>query len=193
MMDDIAKYLYEAGQLKRVKRSGWWVAGIDNPESIAEHSFRTAMLGYILASLEGADPQKTAMICLFHDMGEARINDFHRVSKRYIEIGDREQKAFEEQAERLPPEIAEQVVALMHDYERNTSLEAHIAHDADALECLIQAREYQAQGHSAVQDWITNCYASLTTQSAKNIAEACLKVEPSAWWQGLKAMSSKQE
>jgi len=74
-MHNIAKYVYEIGQLKRVKRSGWWVAGIDNPESVAEHSFRTALLGYILASLEGADPQKTAMICLFHDMGEARIND----------------------------------------------------------------------------------------------------------------------
>ena len=43
---------------KRVKRSGWWVAGIDDPESVAEHSYRTALLGYILASLEGADPTK---------------------------------------------------------------------------------------------------------------------------------------
>ena len=57
-MNNIAKYLYEVGQLKRVKRSGWWMAGIADPESVAEHSFRTALLGYILASLEGADPTK---------------------------------------------------------------------------------------------------------------------------------------
>ena len=193
MMDNIAKYLYEVGQLKRVKRSGWWMAGIDNPESVAEHSFRAAMLGYILASLEGADPQKTALICLFHDMGEARINDLHRVAKRYINVGDREEVAFEEQTERLPQDIAENVIAYMHEYERKTSLEAQLAHDADLLECLIQAREYQAQGHTAVQDWITNCYAGLTTDSAKHIAEACLKVEPSEWWQGLKSLSGKQE
>lgn len=55
-MNSMAKYLYEMGQLKRVKRSGWWMAGITDTESVVEHSFRTAMLGYILASLERADP-----------------------------------------------------------------------------------------------------------------------------------------
>ena len=116
-MNDIAKYVYEIGQLKRVKRSGWWMAGISNPESIAEHSFRTAILGYVLASLEDIDPMKTAMICLFHDTAEARINDFHRVSKRYIDVGDREEVAFAEQAERLPQDIAKNVVSFMNDYE----------------------------------------------------------------------------
>src|SRR5579884_2086858 len=146
-MDNIAKYVYEVGQLKRVKRSGWWIAGITDPESIAEHSFRTAILGYILASLEGAAPQQTALICLFHDMGEARINDFHRVAKRYIDVGDRE-AAFKEQAERLPQHIAENVMAFMQDYEEKTTLEGQITHDADLLECIFQAREYQAQGHT---------------------------------------------
>ncbi len=192
-MNNIAKYVYEIGQLKRVKRSGWWVAGIDHPESVAEHSFRAALLGYILASLEGADPQKTAMICLFHDMGEARINDLHRVAKRYIDVGNREEVAFEEQAERLPQPLAEHVITFMHEYERRTSFEGQLAHDADLLECVIQAREYQAQGHTAVQDWITNCYAGLQSNAAKSIADACLSVEPSEWWQGLKSMSGKQK
>src|SRR5438876_3356199 len=120
-MNDIARYPYEIDQLKRVKRSGWWIAGIPDPESVAEHSFRTALLGYILASLEGADPQKTAMICLFHDLGEARINDLHKVAKRYIDVGDREEVACEEQAERLPQPLAGHVVAFMHEYERRTS------------------------------------------------------------------------
>jgi putative hydrolases of HD superfamily len=190
-MNNIAKYLYEIGQLKRVKRSGWWMAGVADPESVAEHSFRTALLGYILASIEGADPQKTAVICLFHDMGETRINDLHKVAKRYINVGDREEAAFEEQAERLPQPIAKNVIAFMHDYEGRISLEAQLAHDADLLECLIQAREYQAQGHTAVKDWITNCYAGLKTDTAKSIAEACLSVEPSEWWQGLKSISSE--
>ncbi len=186
-MNDIAKYLYEMGQLKRVKRSGWWIAGISNPESIAEHSFRTAILGYILASLEGADPMKTAMICLFHDTAEARINDSHRVAKRYIDLGDSEEVAFSEQAERLPQPIAKDVVSFMHDYEGRISREGDIAHDADLLECLVQAREYQSQGYVGVQDWITNCYAGLRTDTAKRLADACLHVEPHEWWQGLKA------
>jgi putative hydrolase of HD superfamily len=185
-MSNIAKYLYEIGQLKRVKRSGWWMAGIADPESVAEHSYRTAILGYLLASLEGADPMKTAMICLFHDTAEARIGDLHRVAKRYIDGGEREEVALSEQVERLPPDIAENIVALFHDYEERTSPEADVAHDADLLECLLQAREYQAQGYADAQDWINNCYAGLQTDTAKKIAEACLRVEPNAWWQGLK-------
>ena len=58
------------GQLKRVKRSGWWLAGITDTESVAELSFRTTMLGYILPLLEGANPLKTAVMCLFHDTNE---------------------------------------------------------------------------------------------------------------------------
>ena len=185
-MNDIAKYVYEIGQLKRVKRSGWWMAGISNPESVAEHSLRTAILGYILASLEGIDPMKTAMICLFHDTAEARTNDFHRVSKRYI-TGYLEEIAFAEQAERLPQDIAEKVVSFMNDYETRKSPEGDMAHDADLLECIFQAREYQVQGYPDVQDWIKNCYAGLRSKAAKSLADSCLHTEPNEWWQGLKA------
>ncbi|GHO99377.1 haloacid dehalogenase [Reticulibacter mediterranei] len=173
--------------MKRVKRSGWWIAGINDPESIAEHTLRTAILGYILASLDGnADPQKTAMICLFHDTGETRINDLHRVSKRYINVGRDEEKALTEQVERLPQDIAENILALFEDYEARISLEAILAKDADLLECIFQAREYQVQGYADVDDWITNCYAGLQTDIARKLADSCMQVEPKEWWQGLK-------
>ena len=76
------------------------------------------------------------MICLFHDMGEARINDLHRVAKRYIDVGNREAVAFEEQAQRLPQPLAEHVAAFMHEYERRTSFEGQFTQDADLLECV---------------------------------------------------------
>lgn len=186
MTNDIAKYLYEIGQLKRVKRSGWWMVGITDPESVAEHSFRVAIIGYILASLEGADPLKVAAMCLFHDTPETRINDPHRLMKRYIQVKEGEQLAEDEQLERLPTAIGQSIASLFHDYEERETLESVISHDADALECLIQAREYQVQGYSEVQDWIDNCYAALKTNSAKKLAEASLHVEPQEWWQGLK-------
>ena len=51
-------FFAEIGLLKKIKRSGWWVAGIKDPESVAEHSFRCAILGYYMAHLEKADPFK---------------------------------------------------------------------------------------------------------------------------------------
>jgi putative hydrolase of HD superfamily len=183
---NIAKYVYEIGYLKQLKRAGWGMIGIPQPESVAEHSFRTIILGYILASLEGADPMKTAVMCLFHDTAEARISDFHRVAKRYVDVREGELRALSEQVQRLPQDVAEQVVSFFQDYEERASLEGQLAHDADLLECIFQAREYQTRGYADADDWIEGCYADLKSKSAKDLADACLQVEPREWWKGLK-------
>jgi putative hydrolase of HD superfamily len=183
----IAKYLYELGQLKRVRRSGWWIAGVKDPESVAEHSFRTAVIAYILAQLEGADPSKVTLMALFHDMSEARTNDLHRIARRYVDWENVEEKVVKDQSKRLPNEIAKQITSLLLDFEKASSLEARVVRDADLLECLIQAREYQALGYRDVADWISNSQAALTTDSAKRIASECLETETKEWWQGLKA------
>jgi len=184
---DLAKFLYEVGQLKRVKRSGWWIGGIENPESVAEHSFRTAVIAYLLAKLEGADPEKTTVMALFHDIGEARTNDLHRIGRRYVDWENVEKKVIEDQSKRLPAEIGEKIRSIHGEFEKGTSQEALVARDADLLECLVQAREYQALGYKEVSDWISNARAALVTDSAKSMADECLETEPGQWWQGLKA------
>ena len=50
---------------------------------------------------------------------------------------------------------------LVEEYEARQSLEARFAKDADKLECLIQAREYQAQGHEDVPPLDRNLAAAL--------------------------------
>ena len=187
MEKDIAKFLYEIGQLKRVKRSGWWIAGVKDPESVAEHTFRTAAIAYLLARLEGADTGKAVLMALFHDLPETRTNDAHRIVRRYADWRDVDKKAIGEQSKRLPDEVANQVVSLFEEFEKEVSSEAKVVRDADLLECIVQAREYQALGYHDVADWILNARAALKTKSAKKIAAECLKTEPKDWWQGLKA------
>lgn len=185
-MKNMALYLYEIGQLKRVVRSGWWLAGIDNPESVAEHSFRVAVIGYFLACLAGGHPLKTMIMCLFHDVHEARVNDLHRVGQRYApEWSNSEERAILEQTSGLPADIRENLTGLLSDLGCSDSLEAKISHDADLLECLIQAREYQSQGYGDVLAWIENCRAGLITEAAKGLADECLQIEPTLWWQDL--------
>lgn len=183
---NIAKYLYEMGHLKQVQRSGWQQIGVHDPESVAEHSYRTAIIGYILASLEGANPEKTAIICLFHDTAETRIGDLHWTAKRYLSIKEGEQVALAEQLERLPQEVAVKVSALVNEYEERSSREGRLAREADLLECILQAREYQIRGYAEAQDWIDGCYESLQTEMGKELASACINMQPSAWFQGLK-------
>ena len=144
-LEGLTNFLYEMGLLKRYKRTGWMIAGIDNPESIAEHSFRTAIIGYLLAVMEGADPAKTAALCLFHDTQETRIGDVPSVGKAYV-VTAPNPEVTADQVAGFPAEAGQAVRELVEEYEARQSLEARLAKDADKLECLIQAREYQAQG-----------------------------------------------
>jgi len=181
-LEGLSNFLYEMGLLKRSKRTGWLVAGVDNPESIAEHTFRTAVIGYLLALREEADPYKTATLCLFHNTQETRIGDVPAVGKAYVMTAPNPQITADQTAG-FPEEIAQAVRKLVEQYEARESLEARLARDADKLECLIQAREYQAQGHEDVPPWIETSAAAPQSPSARQLAEVCQQVPPRQWWQ----------
>jgi len=188
-MNDIAKFLYEVGQLKRVKRSGWWLINIADPENVADHSHRAAVIGFLLARLEKADPYKTVMMCLFNDLHEARINDLHKVGQRYIDFKQAETKAHKEQVERLPSAIGKEVFGLHEEFQAQKTKESIIARDADLLENAVQAREYIGIGYDAAQDWIDNIKTILMTDSAKTLMAELEKTDPNSWWKGLKRIT----
>src|SRR3989338_5577764 len=96
-LSNIAKFMFEVGTLKRIKRGWQRHEGIPMPESVADHSHRTAVLGYILAKLENADADKTIKMCLFHDVPESRMGDLDKVQQRYINQKEAEVKVIEEQ------------------------------------------------------------------------------------------------
>jgi len=178
-MDGIAKYLLEAGNLKRIKRTGWWFAQIRDPESVAEHSHRTALVGMILAALEGADPNRTALLAVLHDTPETRIGDIPHIGRRYLTAAPAEDIVADQVAD-MPDPVAAFVANAVAEFEADDSPEARCAKDADKLECLIQAVEYRHTG-AEVQEWISSSIAALKTESARAIAEAVLTVDPLAW------------
>jgi putative hydrolase of HD superfamily len=174
------RYLFEMGLLKRAKRTGWWIAGIKDPETIAEHSFRTAILGTMLAAMEGADPARVAILCLFHDTQETRTGDIPHIGRRYLTATDNE-SVTADQVATCPPDVARTIVDVVAEYERGETIEAVVAHDADKLECLVQAVEYGAQGCANVQRWIDSSRAKLKTGSAIRLADAAMSTGSLDW------------
>lgn len=185
-MKNIAKFFYELGQLKKIKRSGWWIANIKDPETVAEHSFRAIMVGRILAELEGADINKVTTMLLFHDIPETRINDIHKIGSRYIDNKKAEELAVKDQVKDLPSSIAKEMLALYEESAEKKTKEAIIAKDADLLECAITAKEYIELGYKDCQDWINNVEKRLKSKTAKDILELVKKTPSNSWWQGLK-------
>lgn len=175
-----ARFLFETGLLKRAARTGWWVAGLTDPESIAEHSFRTALVGTVLAAMEGADPARTAMLCVLHDTQETRVGDVPHHSRPYVSVAAND-AVTADQVAGCPPEVAQVVREAVAEYEAGHTREAVVARDADKLECLIQAVEYQRQGWRTVQPWIDSNRTALRTPSAHQLAEAVLAIGTLDW------------
>jgi len=178
---ELLKYFHEIGQMRFVKRSGWWVAKIKDPESVAEHSFRTAVIAYVLAKLEGhPEPEKLAVKSLFHDVLEARLLDRHKISSNYLKTPPEVERLIEkEQCARLPGKIGGELFSLLET-------EDIIAKDADYLDVAIAGREYFDAGYKDAWDWVVRPGLRLRTKSAKRLHAKLLKTNSGAWWRGLK-------
>jgi putative hydrolase of HD superfamily len=188
----IVNFIFELNQLKLIKHNGWKLTGVKDPDSVAEHALRAAQIGYILAVMEGANPERVAAILVVHDNAEARIGDHHKVTARYISAKDAELKAFEDQLEGLDAEVSKKWKEYFLEYEERNTKEGIIAKDADWLEQAFQAKEYIDIGHKSAVGWINNIEKALETKSAKIILKEMKKTEFSDWWQELKKMTYKK-
>ncbi|MDJ0385870.1 HD domain-containing protein [Streptomyces sp. G-G2] len=176
MADDlsaVARFLYEAGTLKNARRTGWWMAGVSHPESVAEHSWRTSLIASIIAKLEGADPARAAFLAVWHDTQEARTGDVNHLGKKYATGAD-PVAVTADQTAGMPELLAATIRELVVEYEAKDSPEALCARDADKLECMLQGIEYKAQGYEAAQRWIDNSRARLTTGTGQRLADELL-------------------
>jgi putative hydrolase of HD superfamily len=181
-----AAFLFEMGKLKNLPRSGWFHLGIARPEDVAGHSFRTAMVGMILASVSGADATRTAALCLVHDTQETRTGDIDAIGRGYVTVHDAEAITARQVAGLVPDDAAKLIAGLVAEYEANETAEAHLAHDADKLELILQADEYAEQGYNALP-WHEAALPALHTDAAKQLAQAISATPPATWYLGHRA------
>jgi 5'-deoxynucleotidase YfbR-like HD superfamily hydrolase len=170
--------------MKSLPRAGWLLLGIPKPETVAEHSFRVGIVGITLAAMEGADVGHTAALCLLHDAHETRIGDVPSVGRAYVTTAKPEAVTAHQTAG-MPGDVAKTFQALTAEYEATETLESRLAHDADKVETLLQAIEYQAQGHDAAA-WRDTSLAALRTDAGKQLAQAIGATDPQ-WWSAFAA------
>jgi 5'-deoxynucleotidase YfbR-like HD superfamily hydrolase len=180
-----ATFLFEMGHLKHVPRAGWLLLGISQPETVAEHSFRVGIVGMELATLEGADVGRTAALCILHDAHETRIGDVPSVGRAYVTTAVPEAISAH-QTSAMPDAMAKVFQDLTAEYEAGETLESLVARDADKIETLLQAVEYQAQGHDT-SAWRETSTAALRTDSARQLAQAINAADPHSWWSAFAA------
>jgi putative hydrolases of HD superfamily len=136
----------QLGQLKQLYRQGWLHRGLppQKCESVAEHSFGTALLGLLLLDQlpREIDPLRLLQLALIHDAGEVHAGDLTPADG----VSAEEKLALERQSvQRIfgPLPAGERLLALWEEYEAGATLEARLVKQLDRLEMALQAVIYQ--------------------------------------------------
>jgi putative hydrolase of HD superfamily len=148
--DGLVKVLKTAGRLKKEMRRGWVVkAGIPNPESVADHTFRTVLLAMLLGDSRHFDTEKMMRMALIHDLGEAVMGDITPIDvKRLKTKGVEESNVIKQILSPLPELLREKYLQIWRELCDSSSEEARLVADLDKLEMALQAAEYIEEGYS---------------------------------------------
>ena len=122
-------------ELKSLPRTGWINNGVNNPESVASHSWGMSLLAMKLCP-ENLDLSKVLQICIVHDLPESIVGDitpYDGVSK------DEKRKMESDAMKSVAPEFFE----LWKEYEDQSSEEARFVKRMDKLDMSVQAMIYK--------------------------------------------------
>ncbi|KAA0000993.1 MAG: HD domain-containing protein [Thermoplasmata archaeon] len=137
LMHELVSFLMKAGKLKEIKRKGWLRAGIAK-ESVADHSYRVALIAMLVGDRLGMNVEKMMKMALLHDIAECITGDItpHDMDReRKIE---KERNAMKE----LAKEIGMEYYKIWEEFVEGESKEAKILQEIDKVEMIMQAKEY---------------------------------------------------
>lgn len=173
----LADFLFECGMLRKTPRTGYQFLGT-GAENVAEHSFRTAVIGFVLAQMAGANKERTAMMCLFHDLHEARTGDFNYVA--HIYNTSQRTRALDDAL--AGTGLADDLLPLWEELEETESLEANLAQDADQLDLMLNLKEQSDLGNAYADKWLAAAAMRFRTPEGKELAKAVMETDHTDWW-----------
>ena len=141
--------LLHGNQLKRTVRTGWVQRGVPNPENVAAHSFGVAFAVLTLAAqlTEPIDLERALGMAVLHDLPEGLTTDIPTPAWRFLPANIKttvEREAMNEILAGMPA-IAPTLLSYWEELHANQTIEAKLVHDADLLDLLVQAYQYEQQ------------------------------------------------
>lgn len=169
-MENFLNFFIEIGKLKKMPRRGWIIRGVKNPESIAEHTFRAAMMAWFLGEEKNNNfnIEKIIKMALIHDLCEVYAGDItpydsiltkdkkqlqnlvktwprfsEKKKKRLVEQKyKKEKEGLEKLTKNLSPKLKKEIMGLWLDYENGSSKEGRFFKQTDRIEGFLQSMEY---------------------------------------------------
>ncbi|MDG1548994.1 MAG: HD domain-containing protein [Candidatus Poseidoniaceae archaeon] len=147
--------LLEMLELKQLSRTGWVRSGVENPESVAAHSWGMAVLALRLAPKE-LNLERVLSLCLVHDLPEVRVGDLtpHDDTSNKAEL---EHKAMSE--------MAPEWLSLFEEYEAGKTAEAKFVKQIDKLDMGLQAILYQTKQVVSLEEFVESAKSKISDEN----------------------------
>lgn len=141
--------LLTAYQLKNEQRTGWQLRNVEDPESVAAHSWGVAFLTLAYADEAGVDADEALRLAVLHDVGEAELGDVPtRADPDHQPAVSAAEKERQEEATvvELADALGDDLLADWAAYERKDTPEARFVKDMDLVDMCVQALLYERDG-----------------------------------------------
>ncbi|PIK40049.1 putative HD domain-containing protein 2 isoform 1 [Apostichopus japonicus] len=174
---NILQFIHITGKLKDTQRTGWVENGVCEPESVADHMYRMAVMTMLITNKEGLNKERCMKLAIVHDLAEAIVGDVSPSQGISDEEKHRQEKdAITKMTSLLPKEIGLEICQLYEEYEARQTNEAKFVKDLDMFDMIAQAHEYekkeQRKGdlqtffnstagkfqHPEVKEWVQELY-----------------------------------
>lgn len=168
-------FLEVVGALKRTKRTGWVLRGVNDPESVAAHSYRMGIMALLALEDPSLDAAECMRIALCHDLAEAVIGDLVPGAVEPAEKHRREAEAMDAMCSLLAsgaPRASAEVRRAYAAYETGASPEALFVKDCDKIDMTLQALEYERlQPELDLSDFFNSTRGKIKTRAGQALDE----------------------
>ncbi|KAK8721012.1 hypothetical protein OTU49_012977 [Cherax quadricarinatus] len=138
------EFLKEMGRLKHMKRTGWVLRNVSDPETISGHMYRMAVMSFLLDDDDNVNRDRVMKISLVHDMAESVVGDL----TPHCGVSDedkhkKEVAAMEHFITLVGEKAGNEMYNLFLEYEEQKTPEAKLVKDLDKFDMILQAFEYE--------------------------------------------------
>ena len=156
--------LLEALKLKDLPRSGWVRAGVENPESVAAHSWGVAWLVLVLCPGR-LDRGRALALAVVHDLAEVVVGDL----TPHDDVSAEEKQLREGEAlVRLAPNP--EISVLFGEYQADETPEARFVKACDKLDMALQATFYGREQGLDLREFVESALGRLTDPDMRALA-----------------------
>ena len=173
----ISDFFFQIAGLKKLPRSGWKIKiGLEDSESVAEHSYMMSVMSMVLSDLKSLNSEKVIKMSILHDWAESKIGDFMPDEIGQDKKSELENYAMTEILESLPEKIQFNYQEIWNEFLIRNTPESRLVHELDKLEMALQAKIYENDVDSEkVKPFIISAVEQIMDPDVKKILMDILK------------------